>query len=92
MSFRYVRENEWLIETTTKAQSEKYQNLNTISGIEVSVTKHDMLNSIQGTVVLPQFIDGDEVPDKYLLLESLKKRYNNIQDIEIFQIKPKKNP
>ena len=46
MSFRPTKINEWLIETTTKEQSEKYQSLDKINGIEVSIEKHDKLNSI----------------------------------------------
>ena len=92
MSFRPTKLNEWLIKTTTKAQSEKYQSLDKINGIEVSIEKHDKLNSIQGTVVLPQFLDSNDIPDKFLILESLKKRYSNVQDIEIYEIRPRKNP
>ena len=78
MSFRPVKSNEWLIQTTTKAQSDIYQSLSDIEGIEVSVKKHDTLNSIQGTVILPDIEDEDDLPNKALLLDSLKKRYNNV--------------
>ena len=92
MSFRPIRANEWLIETTTKAQSEKYQSLSQINGVEVTVTKHDQLNSIQGTVVLPQMLNEDGIPERLTLLESLQKRYPNVQDIEIYEIKQRKDP
>ena len=90
MSFRPIQPNEWLIQTTTKAQSDIYQSLNDIEGIEVSVKKHDTLNSIQGTVILPDIEDEDNLPNKALLLDSLQKRYSNVQDLEIYEI-PSKN-
>ena len=92
MSFRPINRNEWLIETTTKTQSEMYQSLNQISGIDVTVSKHDQLNSIQGTVVLPQILNDDGIPEKLTILGSLQKRYPNVQDIEIYEIKQRKDP
>ena len=92
MSFRPVKPNEWLIETTTKVQSETYQSLNKINGVEVTVTKHDQLNSIQGTVVLPQMLNDDGIPERLTILSSLQKRYPNVQDIEIYEIKQRKDP
>ena len=92
MSFRLMKPNEWLIEATTKNQSEIFQTLNNMEGIEVSVKKHDTLNSIQGTVILPKFDDENELPNKYLLLDSLKKRYDNVEDIEVYEISKRKYP
>ena len=91
MSFRTIRPNEWLIETTTQSQSEAFLSLNEMEGIEVSVKRHDTLNSIQGTVILPD-VDDDEVPSKLILMDSLNKRYNNVQDIEIYEIPNRKYP
>ena len=92
MSFRLIKSNEWLIEATSKNQSEIFQSLNEIEGIEVSIRKHDKLNSIQGTVVLPTIEDEEESPSKHLLLDSLKKRYDNVQDIELYELPNKKYP
>ena len=92
MSFRMIRPNEWLIETTTQSQSETFLSLNDMEGIEVSVKRHDTLNSIQGTVVLPTVDDDDDAPSKLILLDSLNKRYNNIQDLEIYEIPNRKYP
>ena len=92
MSFRLIRPNEWLIEATTKNQSEVFQSLNELEGIEVSVQKHDKLNSIQGTVILPKIEDEDVIPNKYLLLDSLRKRYDNVQDIDLYELPNKKHP
>ena len=94
MSFRLVRPNKWLIETTTQSQSEAFLSLNEVEGIEISVKRHDTLNSIQGTVVLPDVDDDDddEVPSKLILMDSLNKRYNNVQAIEIYNIPNRKNP
>ena len=92
MSFRPMKPNEWLIETTTKDQSEIFQSLNEMEGIEVSMKKHDTLNSIQGTVVLPTFDDENQLPSKYLLLDSLQKRYDNVEDIEVYKIQNRKYP
>ena len=91
MSFRLIKPNEWLIHTTTKAQSEIYQSLNEIEGIDVSVKKHDTLNSIQGTIILPNIDDEHDLPNKDLLLDSLKKRYSNVQDLEIYEIPSRNN-
>ena len=92
MTFRPIGNNEWLVETTTKIQSEIYQSLNELDGIEVSVKKHNELNSIEGSVVLPQILNRDGLPDENILKESLSKRYPNIQKIEVYLIPNKKNP
>ena len=92
MTFRLIKSNEWLIEATTQNQSEMFQSLNNMEGIEVSVKKHDTLNSIQGTIVLPKIDDENELPNKYLLLDSLEKRYDNVEDIEVYEIPNKKYP
>ena len=84
MSFRLVRPNEWLIETTSKNQSEMFQSLSNMEDIEVTIKKHDTLNSIQGTVILPSIEDENELPNKSILLDSLEKRYNNVEDVEIY--------
>ena len=91
MTFRMMKTNEWLVETTTKNQSEIYQNIKEISGAKVSVTKHDTLNYIQGTVILPQTDCDEGMPDKSVLLESLQLRYNNIHDLELYEIKNRKS-
>ena len=95
MCFRPQKTNEWLIEATTKAQSDIFLKIEEIQGIKVSVKSHDMLNYIQGTVVLPQIDEDEEIPDKTILLDSLKLRYDNINNIEVFEIpnrKDHKNP
>ena len=86
MSFRAQNQNEWLIEATTKAQSDIFLNVKDINGIKASIKSHDMLNYIQGTVVLPQMENETDLPDKNLLIESLKYRYNNVHDLELYQI------
>ena len=92
MSFRLIRPNEWLVEATTKNQSEMFQSLSNMEDIEVTVKKHDTLNSIQGTVILPDIEDEHKPPEKYMLLDSLKKRYDNVEDVEIYEIPNKKSP
>ena len=91
MCFRPQKTNEWLIEATTKAQSDIFLKIEEIQGIKVSVKSHDMLNYIQGTVVLPQIDEDEEIPDKTILLDSLKLRYDNINNIEVFEIPNRKN-
>ena len=91
MSFRAQKQNEWLVEATTKIQSEIFLKIKEINGIKIKVTSHEMLNYVQGTVVLPQIEDEIELPEKNTLLESLKFRYNNIHDIEIYQIPNRKD-
>ena len=72
MNFRLVNHNEWLIEAATKDQSELYQSISNLDGIDINVTKHDNLNSIFGTVILPENNDGDGLPDEHTLLDSLR--------------------
>ena len=91
MCFRPQKTNEWLIEATTKAQSDIFLKIEEIQGIKVSVKSHDMLNYIQGTVVLPQIDEDEEIPDKTILLDSLKLRYDNINNIEVFEIPNRKD-
>ena len=83
MSLRQIDENTWLVETTNKRQSEIYQDITSLENVKVEVTKHDKLNSIYGTVVLPHHEDST---DKNLLLDSLKKRYSNVEDLEVYHI------
>ena len=91
MCFRPQKTNEWLIEATTKAQSDIFLKIEEIQGIKVSVKSHDMLNYIQGTVVLPQIDEDEEIPDKTILLDFLKLRYDNINNIEVFEIPNRKD-
>ena len=90
LSFRLTKPNEWLVEATTKNQSDKILAVKEINGIPVEVKGHDTLNYIQGTVVLPN-IQDEEIPDNIILLNSLKLRYNNIHDIETYEIQSRKN-
>ena len=92
MNFRLINHNEWLIEATTKEQSEIYQSISNLNGIDVSVTKHDNLNSIFGTVILPENNDGDGLPEEHILLDSLRLRYPNIQKVEVYNIPNRKQP
>lgn len=88
MSFRLLRENEWLVEASTKNQSENYLLISKIDNINITVLRHETMNSIQGTVVLPE---DDEPIDRKTILDSLKKRYNNIENMEIYEIPSKRN-
>ena len=92
MSLRQISNYEWIVEATTRAQSEAYQSLNNLSGIEITFTRHEQLNSIQGTVILPPNLDNDGLPDRNLLLDSLQKRYSNVEDVEVYQIPNRKSP
>ena len=89
MSLRQVDDLNWLIEATSKIQSETYQEITSMENINIVVGKHDQLNSIYGTVVLPQQI---EETDKNLLLDSLKKRYSNVEKLEIYEIPQRGKP
>ena len=60
ISFRPVKENEWLIETTTIQQSENLLSMTNMEGMTVEVSRHANMNSIKGTVVLPRQECGDE--------------------------------
>ena len=90
LGFRLKGPNEWLIEATSRNQSETIINIKEITGVQVKVSRHDTLNFIQGTVVLPH-IQDEVIPEKKILLESLQLRYNNVHDIEVYKIKSRKN-
>ena len=90
LSFRSTGNKEWLVETTTKLQSETYQSLDNMNGIKVSVQRHDKLNSIEGTVILPPNNDSDGLPEETLLLQSLKLRYPNVESLKVYEIPSKK--
>ena len=90
LGFRLLRPNEWLVEATTKLQSESIMSIKTVAGVDVHISRHDTLNYIQGTVVLPH-IQDEALPSKAVLLDSLQIRYNNVHDIELFEIPSRKN-
>ena len=95
MAFRQINANEWLIETTTKAQSEIYQVLTNIDGFEIKIERHNDLNSIFGTVIIPDDANAENssgLPNKSILLDSLKLRYNNVEDVEVYFLPNKKKP
>ena len=90
ISFRPIKENEWLIETTTKVQSENLLTVTNIEDVKVEVYKHATMNSIKGTVMLPKY-DGDEKDiDKKIVLECLQMRYDNVEDLELYNIPSKR--
>ena len=80
MTVRQIKENEWLVETTTEDQSNVYQSINELENIEITVKKHDQLNSIEGTVILPPNNTEDGLPQEQVMLKSLQSRYNNLQN------------
>ena len=92
ISFRSIKENEWLVETTTRQQSESLLSMTNIDGVGVEVTKHVNLNSIKGTVILPKYDEDEEEIDKKMLFESLQMRYSNVEDLELYNIPNKKYP
>lgn len=88
MSVRQIKPCEWMIGTTTKNQSEEYRKITKIDNINVNVTRHDTMNSVQGTLILPE----DEEPiNKTIILDSLQKRYKNVENIEIYEIPSKRD-
>ena len=92
MAFRSLKEKEWLIETSTIQQSENLMSMTHIEGIKVSVTRHASMNSIKGTVVLPKYEDNEELVNAKMLLDCLQMRYDNVEDLEIYNIPSRKNP
>lgn len=92
MTFRPKSRKEWLVEATTEVQSKIYQSLDNMDGLKVAVERHDKLNSIEGTVILPQNNDCDGLPKESLILDSLKIRYPNVEKVQVYEIPNKKNP
>ena len=89
MLFRQIKDKTWLIEATMKNQSEDYLSLKSIDNINIKIKKHDTMNSIQGTIVLPE--NNDEPVEKTMLLDSLKMRYPKVQDCDIYTIPSRQN-
>ena len=87
MSLRKIDSLNWLIETTNKNQSDIYLNLKMLDNVQVQVKRHDRLNSIFGTVILP---DHEDDIDPSMILDSLKKRYQNVEGLEMYEI-PRRN-
>ena len=52
LGFRLTGPNEWLVEATTKNQSQKILAIKEVNRVQVTVTGHNTLNYIQGTVYL----------------------------------------
>ena len=92
MAFRSLKEKEWLIETSTIQQSENLMSMTHIEGIKVSITRHANMNSIKGTVILPKYEDDKELVDPKMLLDCLQMRYDNVEDLEVYNIPSRKNP
>ena len=92
MTVRKIDVGEWLIQASTKQQSESYLSLTELDNIDIVVRKHKDLNSIEGTVVLPSSNDHDGVPDEEMILSSLKLRYPNVQSVTTYQIPSRKSP
>ena len=90
MTFRPINDKEWLIETTTKEQSETYLSMDKIGNTEIQITKHDKLNSIVGTVILSNEENNEDITN-HILLDSLQMRYGNVQDVEIYEIPSRKD-
>ena len=90
MSFRSKDHKIFTIKTTNKEQSKAYLNLTELNGHRVKVYPHAKLNSIQGTVVLPQDLETS-INDK-TLLESLQFRYSNVQNLESYKVRNKRFP
>ena len=92
MTVKQIEAGEWLIQASTKQQSEAYLSLTEIDNIDIVVRKHKDLNSIEGTVVLPPSNDHEGVPNEDIILSSLQLRYPNIQAVKTYEIPNRKNP
>ena len=90
MTVRPINVGEWLIQASTQEQSEVYLSLTDLENIDVVVRKHNDLNSIEGTVVLPPANDDDGVPDEETILSSLRLRYPNVQSVKTYEIPSRK--
>ena len=88
MSFRKTKgkHNEFVIQTTSKAQSEAYLNIKDINGTPVTVIAHQDMNSICGTVILFPEEDADEE----MLLRILKNRNKRAQETKIIELPGKR--
>ena len=91
MTVRQIKVGEWLVQASTKEQSEVYLSLTNLDNMDVVVQKHNDLNSIEGTVVLPPANDDDGLPDEGTLLGSLQLRYPNVQSVQTYKIPSRRN-
>ena len=99
LSLRKLDKNKWMVEATTEIQSETFLKMENIGNVKITVKRHTELNSIHGTAIMPNHEDNDEFDDnvdddyyKSVILDSLKLRYDNIEDIDIYEIPSRKTP
>ena len=89
MKLKRISDLEWTVETTTKAQSERYMQITSLCNNKVQVKPHDTLNYRYGTMVIPKTEELNLEEDKPKLLGVLQERDPNIKDIELYEIKVK---
>ena len=90
MRIQRINETEWTIKTTTQAQSENYQLIKNIHGVNTTVVPNETLNCIYGTASLPKRERIDPIKDKDMILDTMQMRDRKVKDIEIYEIKTKK--
>ena len=80
------RENQYLIKTTSKMQSDAYIKINQINGQKVTITPHSDMNSVWGSVLIWELGENDEST----YLEILQNRYQNVEEVKLVQITRKR--
>ena len=81
----YGKENEFIIKTTSKVQSEAFLKVKNIRGIKVEVSKHSELNSVWGSILILDLEDNDE--ETYLDILRHRCRNHTVEEVKLIKLK-----
>ena len=90
LKFKPINSYQWLIETSSKEQSQIYLTIKKIGKAEITIEKHETLNCIQGTVVLSTSFNDEGLPNKNIILMSLQARGYDCRNVELYEIPSRK--
>ena len=83
----YGKDNQYIVKTTSKSQSETYLKIKKLNGQNVEVAKHSELNSIWGSILIMEQGDNDEE----VYLDIIKHRCSNFKVEEVKLVTIKRN-
>ena len=81
----YGKDNEYVIKTTSKAQSEAFMKIKRMMGQQIEVQKHSELNSIWGSILINDLEDNDE--EIYLDILKHRCRRFRVEEVKLVKVK-----
>ena len=84
----YGKENEFIIKTTSRVQSEAFLKIRNIKGMKAEVTKHSELNSVWGSILILDLEDNDE--ETYLDILKNRCRSHTVEEVKLITLKREK--